>query len=30
MHDDVPEVSKILAIIASQPKDNPKTIAQNF
>lgn len=30
MHDDVPEVSKILAVLASQPKNNPKTIAQNF
>lgn len=30
MHDDAPEVSKILAVLASQPKNNPKTIAQNF
>ncbi len=30
LHDDAPGASVILANIASQPKDNPKAIAENF
>lgn len=30
LHDDAPVASMILASITSQPKDNPKTIAENF
>ena len=29
-HDDAPSASQILAVISSQPKDNPKTISENF
>ncbi len=30
MHNDVPSASRILAILASAPKDDPRSIAMNF
>lgn len=30
MHDDTPEITRILAVLASSPKDDPKSIAMNF
>lgn len=29
-HDDAPSASQVLAVIASQPKDNPRNISENF